>query len=185
MKCAKCGYALVIQKTVKPSGAVFRYIICSEANQAEKRCDGVHGLKADAVEALIFEKMKIKLKQFSTLSSPQESIIDPEIIQLKTKIAHLDQEIETATQKAMEASGALIKYLSNKVNSLDEEKSKCIIKLNELQAAQEAKKCDVAQLSDYIAKWAELTIEDKMIVVDALIDKIMLSEHEISIKWNI
>ena len=78
-----------------------------------------------------------------------------------------------------------IKYLINKVNSLDEEKSKCIIKLNELQAAQEAKKCDVAQLSDYIAKWAELTIEDKMIVVDALIDKIMLSEHEISIKWNI
>lgn len=185
LKCAKCGYALVIRKTVKPSGVVFRYIICSEANQTGKHCDGVHGLKADAVEALIFEKMKIKLKQFSVLSSHQESVIDPEIIQLKTKIAKLDQEIDTATQKALEASGALMKYLSSKVDSLDEEKTKCIIKLNELQAAQEAKKCDVTQLSDYIAKWSELTLEDKMLVVDALIDKIMLSEHEMSIKWNI
>ena len=185
LKCAKCGYALVIQKTVKPSGAVFRYVICSEANQAEKRCDGVHGLKADAIEELIFEQMKIKLKQFSSLSPPRETNIDPEITQLKTRIAHLEQEIELATRKAMEASGALIKYLSDKVTSLDEERSKCVTKLNELQNVQAPKKCDVAQIRDYVSKWDELSLEDKMIVADALIDKIRLSEHEMSIKWNI
>ena len=134
---------------------------------------------------MIFEQMKNKLKEFSALSAPQEISIDPEITQLKTRIARLNQDIEIATQKAMEASGALIKYLSDKVTSLDEERTQCIIKLNELQSTQAAKKCDVAQIRNYISKWTELTLEDKMIVVDALIDKIRLSEHEISIKWNI
>lgn len=185
MKCAKCGYALVIRKCTKPSGKEFRYIICSESQEAEKRCDGVHGLKAEIIEQIIFDEMKKKLTMFTSLSAPQENRTDPEIFELNTRIAQIEAEIETATAKAMEASGALIKYLSDKVTKLDEERSTCVSRLNELQAAAAANQCDVAEITNFISKWDDLTLQDKILVVDALIDKIMLSETEMTIKWKI
>ena len=122
---------------------------------------------------------------FTSLSAPQENRTDPEIFELNTRIAQIDAEIETATAKAMEASGALIKYLSDKVTKLDEERSTCVSRLNELQAAAAANQCDVAEITNFISKWDDLTLQDKILVVDALIDKIMLSETEMTIKWKI
>lgn len=185
IKCAKCGYALVIQKTTKRNGKVFRYIICSEANEAEKRCDGVHGLKADHVEEIVFCEIKKKLEIFSSLSAPQDTRIDPEATELNIRIAQIEKEIENATAKVLEASGALIKYLSDKVTELDEQQNKCLARLNELETAAKANQCDVEQISNYVSHWDDLTIEDKIIVVDALIDKIKLSESEMTIIWKI
>ena len=184
LKCAKCGYALVVRKTVKRSGKEFRYIICSEANDAGKKCDGVHGLKADQIEDIVFDEIRKKLEMFSSLSAPQESGTDPEISKLQIKIAQLEQEIEKATDKALEASGALVKYLSDRVAELDEQKTSCITRLCELENAAQDKNYKAAQITGYIAHWEQLSLEDKIIVVDALIDKIKLSESEMTIIWR-
>lgn len=185
MKCAKCGYALVIRKCTKTNGREFRYIICSESQEAEKRCTGVHGLKAEVIEKIVFGEIRKKLEMLSSLSAPPKVPVDPEISGLKIRIAQIDQEIKKATAKAMEASGALIKYLSDNVTSLDEERTKCISKLNELQKAAAASQCDPTEITDYIIKWDSLTLVDKILVVDALIDKIWLSETKMTIKWKI
>lgn len=185
IKCAKCGYALVIRKTVKRNGKEFRYVICSEANQATHRCEGVHGLKADVIEGIILREIKKKLKMFSILSAPDDSRVDPEVTELHMRIAQLEKEIEAATEKAMEASGALIKYLSDKVTDLDEKRIECLKRLNELEAASHKEECDITELTDYITRWNRLTIQDKMLVVDALIVKITLSETEMTIEWKI
>lgn len=185
IKCAKCGYALVIRKTVKRNGKEFRYVICSEANEAEKRCEGVHGLKGDAVEKIVFEEMEKKLAMFSTLSAPQETKFDPEIKELNIRLAQLEREIEKATEKSLEASGALFKYLSDRVADMDKQKQECIMRLSELESEVVQKQHDIQHISNYLCKWDLLTIEDKMIVVDALIDKIKLSETEMTIIWKI
>ena len=185
MKCAKCGYAMVIRKCTKPSGKEFRYIVCSASQEAEKKCDGVHGLKAEIIEQIIFDEMKKKLTMFSSLSAPRENRTDPEVFELNTKLAHIDSQIETATAKAMEASGALIKYLSDEVTKLDQERRIYASQLKELQAAANTKQCDITEITDYISKWDHLTLQDKILIVDALIDKIMLSETEITIRWKI
>lgn len=184
IKCAKCGYAMVVQKTVKPNGKEFKYLICSQSNQAEKRCGGVRGLKADVIEQIVFEEMKQKLRMFSSLPASPDRKYDPEVAELETRLAQINQEIEAATAKALEASGALIKYLSSMADELDEERNRCIARLNKLQAAQESAPCG-EDICGYISKWDDLILPDKISVADALIDKILLSEYEMTIKWNI
>lgn len=185
IKCAKCGYALVIRKTVKPNGKEFRYVVCSEAGEAEKRCEGVHGLKADAVEEIVFAQIQKKLEMFTTLSAPQEARLSPEIRELNIRLAQIDQEIEKATAKSLEASGALFKYLSDRVAALDRQKQECIVKLSALESEAVQNQCDIQQISNYLSKWEQLTIEDKILTVDALIDRINLSETEMTIIWKI
>lgn len=185
IKCAQCGYALVIQKVTKNSGKVFRYIVCSGASQADKRCVGVHRLKAELVEEIVLGEISEKLQLFSSLPVPQNTLVDPEIVELKTGIAQIDQEIEKAMAKALEATGALVKYLSDKVTELDEQKKNITSRLKTLECHMSDKECNGKQIRDYASKWDSLTIEDKMIIVDALIDKIKLSKSEITIIWKI
>ena len=184
IKCAKCGYALVVQKTTKSNGKVFRYIICSGSKEAEKRCDGVHRLKADHIEEIVFGEIRKKLELFSSLPIPQDTRGDPELTVLNIRIAQIEQEIQNTTAKAMEASGALIKYLSDRVTELDEQRNTCLSRRKELETATIFNQCNIKPVSSYVSRWRDLTIEDKIIVVDALIEKIMLSESEIKILWK-
>lgn len=185
IKCAKCGYALVVRKTVKRNGKEFRYVICSAANEASKKCDGVHGLKADAIEKLVLNEIEKKLAVFSSLSAPKDNRMDPEIAELKVRITNLEEEIEKAARKAMEASGALVKYLSNKVDELDAEKTSCIRCLKELESKAQETAANVSEVKNCFSRWEKLTLEDKILVVDELVDKIRLSESELTILWKI
>lgn len=185
IKCAKCGYALVVRKTVKRSGKEFRYIVCSSANNSNRQCDGVHGLKADTIESIVSLEIQRKLTMFSILSAPQETHVDPESIELKIRIANLEQEIDKVAGNAMEVTGALVKYLSERVNELEAQKQDCMSRLKELQSKEEEKTWDTGQIKDIFSYWGQLTLEDKILVVDILIDKIRLSESEITIIWRI
>ena len=181
LKCAKCGYAIVVQKTAKPSGKAFRYLICSRAAQDGSQCNGVHGLKADDVESLIYEQMRRKLEQFPILTARYRNTIDPQIAQIKTRIAQLEQEMDLAAQKAMEASGVLMESLNAKAAALDKQRIRYMEKLRKHESLIPASD----SISNYTLKWPELSLEDKMTVCDALIKKIRLSEDSISIEWKI
>ena len=185
IKCAKCGYALVIRKTVKKNGKEFRYIICSEANQGKKRCEGLHGMKADEVEAIVFSEMQKKLRLFSCLSAPRDSAMNPAMKELNIKLAQVNREIEKTAAKALEASGALFQYLSDRVAELDLQKRECVQRLQALERELSKTGRNTQPLTGYLPQWGKLTIQDKMLVVDTLIDKITLSENEITIAWKI
>ena len=45
------------RKTTKPNGTEFRYLVCTE-----KRCTGLHGVRANKVEAIVLQEMKNKLE---------------------------------------------------------------------------------------------------------------------------
>lgn len=181
LKCSRCGYALVVKKTVKSSGNAFRYLICSRAAQGSDQCDGVRGLKADEIESLILEQIREKLEQFPLLTAPLECTSDSWIMQCKIRIAQLEQEMDIAALKAMEATGALMQALSARVAALDEERTECLSKLREYK-----KKTPYSPtISNYTSKWPELTLEDKMTVCDAFIHRIMVSEHGMGIEWKI
>lgn len=185
IKCAKCGYALVVQKTARKSGKTYRYLICSGAQETEKRCPGVRGLKADLAEDIVSGELRKKLEIFNSGSAPQVSKKDPEITELSIRIAQLEQDIHKTAEKALEAGGVLMKYLSDRVSELDEQKKKCIARRDELEAAAKLRPGKTKKLSSYASRWGELTTEDKIIVIDALIHRINLSESEITIYWRI
>lgn len=183
LKCAKCGYALVVRKTVKKSGKVYRYIICSWANDPSKKCVGVRGLKADAIETIVETELQKKLQAFSLRSSSRENCINPEERELRLRAAQLELEIEETASKAMEATGALFQFFSDKVNKLNAEKADCQTRLKKLESSRASD--TECTLIDCAAIWNQFSLEDKRIVVDVLIDRIALSESEMTIKWKI
>lgn len=182
IKCAKCGYALVVRKTVKTNGKSFRYIICSAANDSSKKCSGIHGLKADAVETIILEEIRKLSAMFPALPAPPQQRIDPEMHALQLRIANLERQIENAAEKALEATGALMKYLCDRVDSLEEEKEACITRLKVPENREEhSAQC----LTECFSLWDQLSLHDRMAIIDALICKITLSESAITILWKI
>ena len=49
----------------------------------------------------------------------------------------------------------------------------------------ETQKDNIGEISGYMEHWDELTISDKITVVDCLIERITASKESIEIKWKI
>ncbi len=185
IKCAKCGYALVIRQSVRASGKIYRYIICTHSMETDSTCNGIHGVKADDIEQIVLAGIQKKLEMFQDLSAPKQEAIDPELAALDVRIAQLGQEIEMCMSKVLEVTGAMVKLLSDKATELDSERERCIERRSEMYKKKSENNCDYSVLRDYMSKWDELTITDRMTVVDSLIEKIRISEAEMTIEWKI
>lgn len=183
IKCSRCGYALIVRKTVKKNGTQYRYITCTGTKNA--CCEGIHGLKAEEMEECVLGEIKKKLGLFQSINVPATGSVSPEVAELKIRIAQAEKEIEQITAKALEASGALIKYLSEKATQLDRQKSGFQIQLEQLEAKAAENHRSERTISNYGERWDELTLEDKIVVTDALIEKISVSETETKIYWRI
>lgn len=185
IKCAHCGYALVVQKTTKRNGKEFRYLVCSGAGGAEKRCSGVRGLKADHIEALVLEELNRKLENISHFPFARKKETNPELKALDIQIAQIQSQIETAAAKALEASGALMKYLSDRVAELDQQKEKYMERRKKIVEAEQIHSEKFGfRLEDH-SIWHRMTLEDKIIVMDTLIERIKMSASEMTIVWKI
>ncbi len=97
----------------------------------------------------------------------------------------MGQEIEMCMSKVLEVTGAMVKLLSDKATELDSERERCIERRSEMYKKKSENNCDYSVLRDYMSKWDELTITDRMTVVDSLIEKIRISEAEMTIEWKI
>lgn len=177
IKCACCGYALVVKKTVKKSGKEFRYLVCPE-----KGCPGVHGLKADAVEELVSQILREKWKQLPPLPSPEASQSDPQRLALERNLAQMDRKIGLIMEKILESSGPAIQYLSDQVKQIEDEKQALNAKLKKLEQTGQT---DIPVPIDFSRTWDALSFEDKILVLDALVEKIELSDSDIIFFWRI
>ncbi len=182
IKCGKCGYALNVRKAKTRIG---RYFICSRHMQTYNGCEGVGGLCASEIEDIVLEAMKEKLQQFQSLSSPQRIVENPQIVELNVKLTQINSDIESLIDKLSKADDVLMDYIRKKVSELDTKKKHIQEQLRELDPLKNGSKCDVVQISDYMSKWEDLTIEDKMSVVDTLISVIRASEGDVQIEWKI
>ena len=180
IKCGHCGYALVAKTYHCKTKEDNRYFICSHKYSA-KDCD-FGSLDADEVEATIFDEMTKKLEEFSTLQEHQEVSCNLEVIKLKTRIEQIDKEISALLDKIVEANDTVMKYINERVATLDKEKIALYAECERI-SVNESK--DIGQLTDYMDSWAELSMGDKLTVVDSLISKIVASEDNLKIFWKI
>ena len=181
VKCGKCGYSLNIRKAKTQVG---RYFICSRHMQTNNGCEGVGGIYAGEFENFILEQMKEHLKPFNTLSETIH-VENPKVNEINIKITKIQDEIEKLMDKLADADATLMNYISGRVKSLDSKKQKLQEELRELEPLKNTKHCNVGEITNYMDKWDELVIEDKMTVVDALISVIKATEIDIEIIWKI
>ena len=180
IKCGHCGYALVAKTYHCKTKDDNRYFICSH-KYSTKDCD-FGSLDADDVEATIFGEMQKKLEEFSTLQEHQEASCNLEVIKLKARIGQIDKDISALLDKIIDANDTVMKYINQRVSELDKEKKALYAECERISAKERR---DVGQLTDYMQNWDELTMGDKLTVVDSLISKIVASEDNIQIYWKI
>jgi DNA invertase Pin-like site-specific DNA recombinase len=180
IKCANCGYALTIKKTNTQAG---RYFICSRRMNTH-RCEGAGTIHASMMEQLILKELRYKLKQFPTLHPPIGSKANQMTAQIQTHITQLQNEAENLLKKLPQASEILAEYIESRITEIDKQK-KNLIKEEALLEDEWKKQQGEQGIQNYEDKWDEITFDDKRIVADCLIEKILATHDKVVICWRV
>lgn len=182
VKCGNCGYALVVRKSDRRRKNVVRYFVCSNKT-ASGFCKGCGTVRADDLENFMFETIKNKLAEFNVLTNTSKHISDPKINEYKIKISQIDKEIDVLLKKVLNANDILMKYINEHIEKLDEERKQLSEKL--ISLSSEKPDADMDKITNYISHWDETCLEDKILVVDALIKVMHIADGKIDITWKI
>ena len=180
IKCGYCGYALTAKSYHCKTKADNRYYLCRGKYSAGGCTFG--SLDADAVEEIVFQEIVQKLEGFKTLSAHEEGKADLRELKLRAQIEDIDREIAGLLEKLPLANESVMTYINQRVSQLDGRKKSLHTELRQFHP-KPAK--GIGKITDYIGKWGELTVGDKMQVVDALIERIRATETSLEIDWKI
>lgn len=175
MRCAQCGALLSVKVYHCKTKADNRYYLCRGG------C-GFGSLNAEAVEEIVFQEMKEKLNEFRTLSKKERGNIEMEEVKRKSRIEHIDQEIDLLLGEVLQASEAAMKYMNDRVTSLDAEKKR--LHTEATQPAQEGV-YRVDSITGYLDGWEKVPLRDKIIVANSMVKGIIASQNKIRISWKI
>ena len=141
-------------------------------------------LKRIAVDNFcVFEEMQKKLAEFKTLSKQKQEGCNLQIVKLKTRIDAIDKEISSLLDKITAANETVIQYINNRISELDAEKKELSARITQFD--DENRKDNIGEISGYMEHWDELSVSDKITVVDCLIERNNASEDSLEIKWKI
>ena len=182
VKCGNCGYALVVRKSDRRRKNVVRYFVCSNKN-TNRFCEGCGTVKADDLESFMFESIKNKLIKFNVLTCVKKHIFDPKINECKIKISQINKKIDDLIKKLLTANDILMKYVNEHIEKLDKEREQLNKEL--LSLSNEKLSTDMDKITNYISRWGEICVEDKILVADALIKVIHIAGEKIEITWKI
>lgn len=180
IKCAGCGYALTAKIYKCKTKSDNRYYLCTNKYQA----GGCHfgSLDADVVDDIVFKEMQKKLAEFETLSKKKQDGCNLQVVKLKTRIEEIDKEISSLLAKITSANDTVMQYINNRITELDAEKKELCTQITQFDETQND---NIGEISGYLEHWDELSISDKITVVDCLIERITASKESIEIKWKI
>ncbi len=183
IKCIDCGHALSLKSYPRKRTEDARYYICN-SKYVSASCDGVGAIQADAIEDIVFDEMSRKLREFSELSYTEKQGDTAELTKLKIRLEEIEKEIATLIDKIASASEATMEYINKRVDALDEEKKELREKVSQLSAEMYDRK-NIGVISGYMSNWENVSIDDKLSVVDALIETIHVGHGKVQISWKI
>ena len=177
IKCGNCGYALTICKSKTKWK---RYFICSKSGSY---CHGTGStVYADILEEYISQAIQTKLSEFHRFifsKHEREIKIDTE---KKMQLSEIAEEIDSLLLKVADANDTLMKYINNRIETLEEEKK-------ELEEASikgtEVYEKGISDITEPEKLWNVLSFEDKQTVVDSLIKVIRIGDEKLEIVWRI
>lgn len=178
IKCGECGYALVRKNYAKKDVS---YFLCSR-RMNDKLCCGCGTIYADELEALILQKIKIKLADFKKFEIAGSKAFNPKTEKLKARQAAIENEINEILKNVAGANDTVMTYINENIERLHNEKMLLQAEIQRLSerrySVNEKIICDFDKLND-------LAFEQKRELANALIKKIYASDDKIDIIWNI
>ena len=182
IKCAHCGHALVVREAKRKTKEPWRSFIC-EWRYIDLSCPGVGSIPVQEVEDVVYVMMLKKLKEYKTLSSRKEQKTPPELIKLQVRQTQLENEIKTFVDKVKSANATTMTYINQRIDELDGELSDVKKQIAEMSASLYSK-INTESITNYMDNWDELTMSDKITVVDALISAVIVDKGNIRIEWK-
>lgn len=107
-----------------------------------------------------------------------------QLTKLKVRVEQIDKEIDTLVEKILSANQTTMEYINKKIESLDDEKTRLKKEIAEMSADIYGKK-DVGTIKNYMDMWNDLSISDKITVVDSLIENIRVDQENVEISWKL
>ena len=153
-------------------------------HRSDKSCTGAGTMRVDNFEAFIYTEMVAKLQEFHTLTEGKNKVINPKETALKVELARVEAEIEKLIDTLTGASDILISYANTKVAELDARRQSIFKQLAEF-AVMEVPAEQMVRVSAILDDWDNADLEDKRLVVDSLIIKILATSEGIDIQWKI
>lgn len=179
IKCAHCGYSLSAKIYHCKTKADNRYYLCNNKYQSGGCNFG--SLKADVVDQIIFDEMTKKLEEFNTLTKKQHDTCNIKAVKLKSRTEEIDKEIATLMEKIPLANATVMEYINERIAVLDAEKKELYAQIVQLENTG----FGLQEITGYMERWEEISIGDKISVVDCLIESIHASQEKLEIKWKI
>ena len=180
IKCGVCGYAL--SKKLEKPGKKYAYYRCTRKMKAND-CASSGMIKAEKLENDIYLKIVRKLEEFETLSASNHVTTNPKLAKLQAELAEIEQAIENHINSISSFEPAVLAYINEKVKALDGKKNELVKAIREMSVSV----LEVGQISilkGYLAKWQDLSMDDKRQVCNLLIKTIRATSKEVTIDWN-
>jgi len=179
IKCGVCGTGLVYA----PSKNKMGYFRCRKRADS-KDCIGCGTLRVKDTEQLIYNEMLGKMAEFQTLTGGNSLKANPKLTALNIELLQVEAEIEKLLDTLTGASQTLLSYANVKVENLDSRRqsiTKAIADLNADTVSPER----MMHISSHLDNWDNADFEDRRLVIDGLITKILATSASVQIEWKI
>lgn len=147
-------------------------------------CDGIGAVPAEKIEDIVFLEMQKKLAEFNELQMHEKREDSLEVTKKKVRVDQIENEIKILVERIISANSATMEYINRKIEELDAEKVVLKREIAEMSADIYGRK-DVGAVKDYLRQWNEISISDKLVVIDTLVDTIKVDEERVEITWKI
>ena len=128
--------------------------------------------------------MQKKLAEFNELQMHEKREDSLEVTKKKVRVDQIENEIKILVERIISANSATMEYINRKIEELDAEKVVLKREIAEMSADIYGRK-DVGAVKDYLRQWNEISISDKLVVIDTLVDTIKVDEERVKITWKI
>lgn len=174
IQCGKCGYCLAVRQ--RQGKKIYRYLVCPHATGNGKICQGVRGIHADRVEEILFQRMKLAAEGI-TLKRIQQ---DPREQEVRALCLQAEHEIRQLVTKSTRVSTLTAEVLDRRIQELTQQMEQYRAQMEKCQPDMPA-----ATAATCLDRWDHFSVQEKRTVLDALVEKIQITETQITIFWRL
>lgn len=195
-KCGKCGANMVTQGCINRQRKKYHYLICTNKRNIGAAICNNKMIRTDKLEQIVLNDMK---QYFSSkniakiLSKYLKTSKEQNIELLKNKenlendILKLDIQIKNLINSIADGNDSSLKYINQKIQELDIEKSNKVAELSKLKLDKFSS--DTSNILEYIKnideKITTSNFEDLKILCKTVIDKVVVNDDKIDIHYKI
>lgn len=170
IKCGKCGYALSVRKYKNKL-----YLNCSGRTNLHLCEVSSYNISINEIESAVQKELECVLAECTV--DKNHCVPTPSENQKKIELTKIDEKIEKLIASLTEASEITMTYINREIEKLDKKRNDLLKNLSFPRYENSNKYKDVV--------FHMLSFEEKKLLVNQFIERIMVLDDEIEIVWKV